>query len=138
MDLNECYKKKFIKKTRIDSELIKSLREMSEIKKLTVNSAKIDKINISAYVSMAYDSLREILEAICISFGYKVTSHLCLGELLKTLINNFDFNEFDRFRFIRNRINYYGTKIDFEQGKEIIKKMFIMEKKLSEKYLSKF
>lgn len=138
MDLDECYQKNFIKKTRIDSELIKSLKEMSEIKKLTVNSAKIDEINISAYVSMAYDSLREILEAICISFGYKVTLHLCLGELLKTLINNFDFNEFDRFRFIRNGINYYGTKVDFEQGKEIIKKMFIMKKKLSEEYLSKF
>ncbi|MEK6827073.1 MAG: hypothetical protein AABX99_01150 [Nanoarchaeota archaeon] len=138
MDLEDYYKKGYIKKTKIDTELIKSLIEMSEIKELTVNSAKIDKINISAYVSMTYDSLREMLEAICISYGYKVTSHLCLGELLSTLIKYFNFNDFDRFRYIRNGINYYGTKINFGQGKEIIKKMFDMKKRLLKEYLSNY
>ena len=137
MDIDDCYKKSFIKRTKINKELIKSLIEMSDIKELTVNSAKIDEINISAYVSMAFDSLREILEAVCISFGYKVTSHLCLGELLKTLTDDFDFNEFDRLRYIRNGINYYGTKIDFMQGKELIKKMFSMKKKLAERHLKR-
>ncbi len=135
MDLDDCYRKNFIRKTRIDNELILSLIEMSNVKELTVNSAKIDKVNISAYVSLAYDSLREILEAICISLGYKVSNHICLGELLKTLIKDFDFNEFDRMRYVRNGINYYGTKVDFEQGKEIIRKMFEMKKKLNNSYL---
>ena len=120
--------KGYIKKTRINSELIKSLIEMSDIKELTIKSAKINGLNVSAYLSMAYNSLRESLEALSISKGYKVSSHLCLGELLKTLIKNFDFNSFDRFRYIRNGINYYGTKIDFIQGKEIIKKIFEMKK----------
>lgn len=136
MDLDDCYKKNYIKKTKIDAELIKSLIEMSDIKELTVQSAKINEVNISAYVSMAYESLREMLEAICIFYGYKVTSHLCLGELLKTLIKDFDFDNFDRFRYIRNGINYYGTKIDFEQGKDIISKMFVMRKGLSKEHLS--
>ncbi len=135
MDLEDCYKKGFIKKTRINNELIKSLIEMSDIKERTVISAKIDSVNISAYLSMAYDSLREILEAFCILKSYKVTSHLCLGELLKSLVSDFDFNSFDRFRYIRNGVNYYGTKVDFEQGKEIIKKMFKMKKEVFEKYL---
>jgi len=136
MDLDDCYRKGEIKKTKINSELIKSLIEISDIKEQTINSAKINKINISAYLSMAYDSLREFLEAICISKGYKVLSHLCLGELLKTLLNDFDFNLFDRFRYVRNGINYYGTKIDFEQGKEIMDKMFKMRARLR-KYLNK-
>ncbi len=63
MDLNECFRKGMIKKTRIDSELIISLIEMSDIKENTVKTAKINGINISAYVSLAYDSIREILEA---------------------------------------------------------------------------
>lgn len=138
MDLDDCNKKGFIRKTNVDGELIKSLIEMSNIKEVTVNSAKINNFNISAYVSMAYDSLREILEAICISFGYKVTSHVCLGELLKKLTAEFDYNEFDRIRYIRNGINYYGTKIELEQGKEINKKIFLMKKKLLDKYLGKF
>ena len=137
MDIDDCYKNGDIRKTRINEELIKSLVEMSDIKEKTINSAKIDGISISAYVSMAYDSLREFLEAICISHGYKVLSHLCLGELLRTIIDKFNFSEFDRFRYIRNGINYYGTKIDFNQGKEIIRKMFEMKSNLR-RCLNKF
>jgi len=128
MDLNECYKKGFIKKTKINRELINSLIEISNIKEETINSARLNERNISAYVSMAYESLREILEAICISKGYKINSHLCLGEFLKKLLKNFDFNEFDRLRYIRNGINYYGTQIEFKQGKEIIQKIFSFKK----------
>ncbi len=135
MDLDDCYRKNYIKKTRIDDELIKSLIEMSNIKENAVNSAKVNEMNISAYVSMAYDSLREVLEALCISKGYKVTSHLCLGELLRTLVNNFDFDSFDQFRYIRNGINYYGARVDFKHSKEIIKKMFEMRKNVVKKYL---
>jgi len=108
MDLNECLRKGLIRKTKVDDELVKSLIEMSDIKESTVRNANIDKINISAYVSLAYDSLREILEALCVLNGYKVLSHICIGELLKTLIENFDYEEFDRLRYIRNSINYYG------------------------------
>ena len=138
MDLNDCCRKNLIKKARIDRELIKSLIEMSKIKEDAVNNAKVDEINISAYVSMAYDSLREVLEALCILKGYKVASHVCLGELLRTLISDFDFNSFDRFRYIRNGINYYGAKADYNQGKEIISKMFKMKSEVIKKYLKNF
>ncbi len=135
MDLGDCYKKGFVRKAKINKELIKSLIEMSKIKEDTIKSANINEKNISAYFSMAFESLREILEALCISFGYKVTSHFCLGELLKKLIKDFDFNEFDRIRYARNSINYYGTKIEFQQGKELIKKMFEIKINISRRYL---
>jgi len=130
MDLDDCFRKGLIKKTNVNTELIKSLIEMSKIKELAVSSAKIDKINISAYVSLAYDALREILEAICISRGYKVLSHICIGELLKDVL--------DRLRWTRNSINYYGIKVDFEQGKEIIDKIFVMKNKFLKEHLSAF
>lgn len=135
MDLNECFKKGFIKKTKINQPLIKSLIEMANIKEMAVKTSNVNEVNVSAYVSLAYDSLREILEALCISKGYKVLSHICIGELLKDVIEDFDFNEFDRLRYIRNSINYYGEKIEFNQGKEIINKIFLMKKKIIEKYL---
>lgn len=124
MDLDECYKKGFIKKTQINENLIRSLIDMSNANESTVSSSVLNKTNISPYVSMAYDSLREILEALCIERGYKVTNHICLGELLKKLAPSFDYDLFDRMRYIRNGINYYGTKIDLDEGKEIIKKIF--------------
>lgn len=132
MDLGDCWDKGHIKKTKPNKELVKSLIEMSNIKEKAVNSADIDELTISAYVPMAYDSLREVLEAICISRGYKVTSHVCIGELIRTFLDDFDFHGFDRFRYIRNGINYYGEKVDFKQGIDIIKKMFEMKKKLIE------
>ena len=137
MDLNECFKKGFIKKTKVNIELIKSLIEMSNIKESTVKTAIINERNISAYVSLAYDSLREILEALCILNGYKVISHICIGELLKDIIKNFDYQEFDRLRYIRNSINYYGEKVEFQQGKEIITKIFNMKKNILDNYLNK-
>ncbi len=136
MDLSECFRKGLIKKTEPNKELISSLIEMSNIKETTVKTANINNVNISAYASLAYDSLREILEAICISKGYKVLSHVCIGELLKDLSADFDFEEFDRFRYMRNGINYYGIKVGFDQGKSIISKIFALKQKLVETYLS--
>jgi uncharacterized protein (UPF0332 family) len=124
MELRECIKKGFIKKTVVNSNLINSLIQMSMIKENTVRKAKLDEENISVYLSVAYDALREILESLCISKGYKVVSHVCLGELLRDLFTDFNYSEFNRCRWIRNSINYYGEKVDLEQGKELIKKIF--------------
>lgn len=135
MDLDECFRKGLIKKTNKDRELVKSLVEMSRIKEIAVKTAKINNMNISAYVSLAYDSLREILEALCIMKGYKVLSHICIGELLKNILEDFDYEEFDRLRWIRNSINYYGEKVEFDQGKEIIEKIFLIKRKILKKYL---
>jgi len=138
MDLEDCFKKGLIKKTSVDEERIKSLIEMSDIKEMTIKNARIDEINISAYVSLAYDALREVLEALCILKGYKVLSHICIGELLKNIISDFDYEDFDRIRWIRNSINYYGEKIGFEQGKIIINRIFEIKRKILKKYLEKF
>jgi uncharacterized protein (UPF0332 family) len=136
MDLEECFQKGLIKKTEVDENLIKSLIEMSKIKENTVRKARIDSVNISAYISLAYDSLREAMEAICISKGYKVLSHICIGELLKKLFKEFEYEEFDRLRWIRNSINYYGTKVEFKQGKDIVNKIFNMKNNLIKKYIN--
>ena len=138
MDLDECYKKGLIKKTKISANLIKSLIYMAHVNELTVKEAKLNEVNISPHIILAYESLREILEAICILNGFKVLSHICLGELLKTLIKDFYFDEFDRIRYIRNGINYYGARIELSQGKEIIRKALYMKNSLLEKYLKDF
>ncbi|MBS1266867.1 MAG: hypothetical protein MAG795_00836 [Candidatus Woesearchaeota archaeon] len=105
---------------------------MSKIKENTIKNADLNKHNISAYVPMAYDCLREILEGICIMKGYKVTNHVCIEKILKSKYPNISFYEFNRFRKIRNRINYYGQMIEFEQGKEMIEKIFVFKSKMEE------
>ena len=130
MDLKTCIDKGYVKRTKANKELAKSLLETSHAKTVALDSANIDEITISAYVPMAYDALREILEAICVLNGYKVLSHICTGELVKTFIDDFDFSEFDRFRYARNSINYYGEMIDLPQGLALIKKMLAMKSEL--------
>jgi len=132
MDLNECKLKGYVKKAFIDKELIKSLIEMADASEVTVNTGNINEITISSYVSTAYDSLRQVLEALSILNGYKVTNHVCLGELLVTLLKEFNYEIFDRFRYIRNGISYYGKKVELEQGKELIKKILKMKNEMLE------
>ena len=138
MDLDECFRKGLIKRTKISKELIQSLLEMSDIKEKTVRAAAINEFNVSAFVSLAYDALREVLEALCVFKGYKVLSHICIGELLKKSLEDFDYNTFDRLRYVRNSINYYGIKVELPQGKELISKIFAMKENLIERYLKDF
>lgn len=101
---------------------------MSGIKENVVKETVLDENNISAFVPMAYDSLREVLEAVCIMNSYKVISHICIEKLLETIYPWLRWHDFDRFRYIRNSINYYGKKIEITQGKAIIKNMFSLKK----------
>jgi hypothetical protein len=132
MDIEECKRKGHINSTRINKALANSLLEMSQDKEFTVNSANINERTVSSYVSLAYDSMRELLEAYCVLHGYKVTNHICLGELVKKLHSEFPYNDFDRYRYIRNGINYYGKKVDVEEGKELIKKILHLKAKMEE------
>jgi uncharacterized protein (UPF0332 family) len=140
MDIEDCIRKNLIRKSQIDSGLIKSLIEISNIKARTVKSIKIieSEQNVVAVLPLAYDSMRELCEALAISIGFKITSHVCLGILLKKHFNEFNITKFDRFRYIRNSINYYGEKVDTEQGKEIIKNILEFRKEILNKFLNKY
>ncbi len=135
MDLDECQRREFIKLSFPNKSKALSLIEVSDIKEETVNGAKIDEKSVNAYLPLAYDSLRETLEAFCLLKGYNVTNHICLGELLKNLMPEFDFVSFDRFRYARNGINYYGKKVDLQQGKDMINNIFIMKNKVKREVL---
>ncbi len=130
MDIRECTKKGIIRKTRVDTHLARSIIEMSEIKMKIVSESNLDQSSINGFLPMAYDSLREILEALCILHGYKVSNHECLGRLAKELDDDFDPFSFDRFRYARNGINYYGNKVGLEEGKMMIKSIFLMRERM--------
>ena len=121
MDLRECTRNEIIKRTKVNTSLVQSLIEMSAIKENVIKKVDLDEVNINAFIPMAYDSMRELLEAYCVLHGFKVLNHDCLGKLCKELFSKFDLILFDRLRYIRNGINYYGEKISFSEGNIIIK-----------------
>lgn len=137
MDWQECKDKKFIKEVGIDENLINSLIKSSENKLKTAQRLELDETSSSTKISIIYKALREILEALAIKNNFKIYNHECfcafLNEILK---NNLACNEFNRFRKIRNKINYYGKQIPINEAKIIIKEMIILRKTMINKYLS--
>ncbi|MGE0792691.1 MAG: hypothetical protein AB7V77_00760 [Candidatus Woesearchaeota archaeon] len=122
MDWRECINKQIVKDAKQDNNLINSLKEVSEKK---IRSAKILPSDLHVVkISLLYDALREILEAISLKNGYKVYNHECFTSFIKEVLGfSYQGDEFDLLRKTRNAINYYGKDISEEESKDIISKL---------------
>lgn len=66
-----------------------------------------------------YEGLREYCEAIGYLKGYKFLDHESIGYFLRDILKEpLIYNRFDRYRKLRNGINYYGEDIEIETIKE--------------------
>lgn len=103
-----------------------------------LEQTKLTELSKRKLVTNYYDSLRSLLEAISLLKGYKIYFHEAftsfLEEELKEEILSINF---DRFRRIRNGLNYYGKSIELSEAKEIIDKMKAMIKEIKQKFLKK-
>lgn len=82
-----------------------------------------------------YDVLRSILEAIAAIDGYKVYSHEAFKYFLIEKSELVIAEKFDRFRRIRNGLNYYGKNITPEEVKENVGEIIKLINELKKKYL---
>lgn len=124
MDWLECNKKKIVKEVSIDSDLISSLIKSSKNKAESQSKLKLDDITAGSKFSLAYDSLREILEALALKNRFKIYNHECYTSFLKEILKQECLGEeFDELRKIRNSINYYGKDVSVNEAKEIIERM---------------
>ncbi|MEK6951641.1 MAG: hypothetical protein AABX29_01365 [Nanoarchaeota archaeon] len=81
-----------------------------------------------------YEGLREYCEAIGYLKGYKFLDHESITYFLKDVLKDeLISRKFDRYRKLRNGINYYGEDIDIETIKEAIVEIPKLIKEL-EKY----
>ncbi len=106
----------FIKEEKVlistkDFQKAKSLVKMSNNNLKTIGMLKITETTASTILSTSYESLRQILEAICLSEGYKVYSHEAFTFYLKKIKEDRIAEKFDRLRKLRNGINYYGRQV---------------------------
>ena len=126
-----------VRKASPDIPLIKSLYKntLNDLKYL--KSQGIDEISARKIVSNYYDCLRSILEAIASLDGYKIYHHEAFTFFLKEKGEEIQSIKFDRFRKIRNRINYYGKDISVEEAKEISLEIEKSVNYLIEKYLKR-
>jgi len=136
MDWQECRDKKFVKDIKLDNSLINSLIKSSKKKFESNNRLALDETTSSTKISIIYESLREILEALAIKKGFKVYNHECFCAFLNEVCNNKSFSiEFNTFRKIRNQINYYGKDIPVKEAEVIIKDIILLRKEIIGEYI---
>ena len=109
-----------VKKITINNSLIKSiyhttLQDLSYLKK-----QKIDRFSARKCVSNYYDCLRSIIDAIALLEGYKIYDHETYAFFLEMKNEKKAAYLFDKFRRIRNKINYYGLSLSIEEAQETI------------------
>ena len=124
MDWKECFNKIIVKDVKPDLYLIRSLIKSSNNKLESEKRLSMNEITAGSKLTLAYDSLREVLEALAIKNGYKVYNHECYTAFLKEIMNESSkADEFDEIRKVRNAVNYYGKEISTEETAEIIGKI---------------
>ena len=87
-----------------------------------IETAKVIQLNPNTLKSILrelYEGLREYCEAIGYLRGYKFLDHESIGYFLRDILKEQSLSiKFDRYRRLRNGINYYGEDIDIETVKE--------------------
>ena len=138
MKLNDFIEKGQVRKASKDIALVKSLVYTAENDLKFLDNLDINDNSARKIMSNYYDVLRSIVEAISALDGYKIYSHEAFTYFLKEKKEELIALKFDRFRKIRNGINYYGKNISVEEVKENVKEIIKLIKELKTKYLSKF
>ena len=123
-------------KGSVDIQKARALMKMSDNSTATIHAMKINEVNASIVLTISYESLRELLEAMCLREGFKVYSHEAYTAYLK-MKNEIELAEkFDRFRKLRKGVNYYGKSVSKEVSQKAVQEISRLNKKIKEKYLN--
>lgn len=138
MKFEDFIKKGDAKKSSLDIFLIRSLVKTAKKDLEFLNDLKITEKSSRKIMVGYYDILRSILEAIASFDGYKIYSHEAFSYFLNEKGEKILAIKFDRFRKIRNSINYYGQDISIEETKDNVEEIKNMINILINKYLKEY
>ncbi len=126
MDWTTCKKKDLVKEIKIDKNLIIALIKSSSKKLHTQDLFELNDDTASSKISLVYEGVRELLEALAVSKGYKIYNHECYCAFLKEILSESGLgSKFDDFRKLRNAINYYGKDVSREEAKIVLDEMLV-------------
>lgn len=119
-----------------DIQKSKALIKMSDNNFKTISKVHLNESTSSIIFTMLYECLRQILEAISLIEGYKIYSHEAYVAYLIKLNESSISEKFDRFRKLRNGVNYYGKPILKETTENAKQEITIIINDLVKKYLN--
>jgi hypothetical protein len=98
-----------------------SLIETSKSRVLYLNGLDLNETSANFIFEGYYVSIVELLHALTLRNGFKVSNHICLGFFLKDIVHNLKlFELFDNLRFKRNSIVYYGKLMEYSVAEEAV------------------
>ena len=106
MNFESFIKQGKVKKSLPDQALISSLIKCADADLIFLNNLPINKNSARKVMISYYDTLRSLLEAIASKEGYKVYSHEAFVYFLIDKNESPLAQKFDRFRKLRNKLNY--------------------------------
>lgn len=87
----------------------------------TAKMIELKQNTLKSILRELYEGLREYCEAIGYLRGYKFLDHESIGYFLRDILKEQSMSvKFDRYRRLRNGINYYGEDVDIETVKEAV------------------
>jgi len=135
VDWIECNKRRIVKQVYIDEAMIKSLLNTSTNKLKSEKILILNNTTASSKITLAYDALRELLEALALKNGFKIYNHECYTAFLKDVMNESSTgDEFDEIRKLRNSINYYGKEISVQDTRKTLKEIKSLIKKIKKRF----
>lgn len=132
MSFNKFIEEGKVRKAMPDIELVKSLIKTSEKNIKVAKMLELNTLTKETVFVMYYESLRELIEAMAMKNGYKVYSHEAFTFYLKEMGKEGMANKFDRYRKLRNGVNYYGKEIPLEEVKLSIREIEKLITKIKE------
>ncbi len=124
--------KKVSKDFSLAASLNKDLRERAGY----ILSLKLNEQSAKTIFEGLYEALREGSEAILSLEGYKSYSHEASIQFLKKFpeFAEWEINELDNFRKIRNGSKYYGKSVDVAEVERIKKVFPLIKEKLDKRF----
>ena len=131
MNWNTCIRQREAKSVKPDLEMAASLEKTSANKMFSSQLLELKEETVASKISLEYDSVRELLEAIALRKGFKIYNHVCYTGFLKEVMKEAQSaEEFDELRMVRNDINYYGKDVSVIEAKEVLKRLEALRTKL--------
>ncbi|MFT4313375.1 MAG: hypothetical protein ACMXYA_03120 [Candidatus Woesearchaeota archaeon] len=103
-----------VRKSQPDVEQARSLVKMAKKNFQAIQTIHLTEETSSILFSQSYESLRQVVEALCLIDGFKVYSHEAYTYYLKENDRLYESEVFDRLRRLRNGINYYGKPVSLK------------------------
>lgn len=111
---NKC-EREFIKDVEIDQEKISSIIETAELRLKYIKTTKINKENVSFIIEGYYEIIKELLVALLLLGGLRSKNHQCLISYFYNKYKEYEGEAYliAQMSYLRNRLDYYGERIDF-------------------------